>query len=120
MPVLTVAVRKTRHTYGLIEDAPDFTVTFPWDPSLGKALDYCGTHSGKNGDKLKACGLSIAPGRKVLSPVIACKGLHYECRIVLKSPMDTALMDGGLSSLYRSGDLHTLYAGEIVACYETE
>ncbi|MBN1866147.1 flavin reductase family protein [Candidatus Sumerlaeota bacterium] len=120
MPVMTVAVRKTRHTCGLIESAPDFTVTFPWDGEMGKALEYCGTHSGKNGDKFEACGLTAASGRSVQSPIVACRGLHYECRIVLRSPMDPARMEGGLASLYRSGDYHTLYAGEIVSCYETD
>jgi hypothetical protein len=48
-------------------------------------------------------------------------GRHYECRIIYKSAMDPAHFDKDLdASVYPQRDYHTLYFGEIVACYETD
>jgi hypothetical protein len=33
--------------------------------------------------------------------------------------MDNAFLDGDLEKLYPSKDYHTLYFGEILACYKT-
>ena len=54
------------------------------------------------------------------SPVIDVPGVHYECRIVYKSAMDSAFLDPALEKLYPNKDYHTLYFGEILTCYTTE
>ncbi len=118
-PVVMVAVRRSRHTFGIIESAEDFTVTIPSD-GMAEETAFCGTKSGRDFDKFKECGLSTTPGRAVTSPVIAAPGIHYECRIVYKSPMDPELLDVEYRrNVYPEGDYHSLYFGEIVACYET-
>ena len=67
------------------------------------------------------CNLEIANGRTVVSPIIKVSGIHYECKIVLKSAMNAAFLDKEYDkSLYPQKDYHTLYFGEILACYETE
>ena len=43
-PVMMVAVRSTRHTFGIIEKALDFTVTIP-SGDMGKTIAFCGTKS---------------------------------------------------------------------------
>ena len=58
--ILTVAVRPVRYTFGIIERAADFTVSGPLD-GMDKELAFCGTNSGKNGDKLEKCGLEVFP-----------------------------------------------------------
>jgi flavin reductase (DIM6/NTAB) family NADH-FMN oxidoreductase RutF len=119
-PVLMVAVRKTRHTFGLIEKAADFTVSIPRDEKMKDAVNYCGTQSGRDVDKFKECGLQTTASRQVGSPVIRIAGLHFECKIVLKAPMDPAFMHKDLEKIYPQKDYHTLYFGEIKECYETE
>ena len=119
-PIMMVAVRSSRHTFGIIEAAKDFTVTIPAG-GMEKELAFCGSKSGRYGDKFKECNLETADGRRVTSPVIRTPGRHYECRIVYKSALDPAHLDKGYdSSLYPKKDYHTLYFGEILACYETE
>ncbi len=119
-PIMMVAVRCSRHTFGIMEAAGDFTVTVPAG-GRDKELAFCGSKSGRDGDKFKACNLETTDGRRVSSPVIRTGGRHYECRIVYKSAMDPAHLDRGYDlSLYPKKDYHTLYFGEIVACYETE
>ena len=119
-PVMMVAVRSTRHTFGIIEKALDFTVTIP-SGNMSKATAFCGTKSGRDVDKLKKCNLETADGQNVASPIIKVPGIHYECKIVYKSAMNPAHLDKNYDkSLYPQKDYHTLYFGEIVACYETE
>lgn len=118
-PMMMVAVRNSRHTFGIIEKAADFTVTVPAD-GMAKELAYCGTKSGRNVDKFKECRLEVAAAGKVISPIIKIAGIHYECKIVFKSAMDPKFLNGDYDKfLYPQKDYHTLYFGEIVACYET-
>ena len=118
-PIMMVAVRATRHTFSIMEKAEDFTVTVPAG-DLSKEIAFCGTKSGRDLDKFKMCNLEIVGGQKVVSPVIKTPGYHYECKIVYKSAMNPAFLDKNYDkSLYPQKDYHTLYFGEILACYET-
>jgi flavin reductase (DIM6/NTAB) family NADH-FMN oxidoreductase RutF len=118
-PIMMVAVRSSRHTFGIIEAAEDFTVTIPAG-DMAKEIALCGTKSGRDMDKIKQASLQTSKTRKVVSPIIKAQGYHLECRIVYKSAMDPAYLDQDYdSSLYPQKDYHTLYFGEIVACYET-
>jgi len=116
-PIMMVMVRSSRHTFSLIEKAADFTVSVP-NGDAKKALAFCGTKSGRDLDKFKACGLKTAPGRNVVSPIIQIPGIHIECRIVYKNPIDPAQLTHDYDPLYPDKDYHTLYFGEIQACYE--
>ena len=60
-PVCTVFVRPERYTYTFMESHDYFTVSFlPAD--LRKTLGFCGTKSGRDVDKIKECGLTVAYG----------------------------------------------------------
>ena len=119
-PVVMVAVRSSRHTFGIIEAASDFTVTVPAG-DMQKETAYCGSKSGRDVDKFKICNLETTDSRQVASPIIKTRGRHYECHIIYKSSMDPAYFDKDYdSSLYPKKDYHTLYFGEILACYETD
>ncbi|MFP4379835.1 MAG: flavin reductase family protein [Candidatus Sumerlaeia bacterium] len=119
-PILSVMVRLTRHTFKLIEEADDFTVSIPWE-DMKKELAYCGSKSGADVDKFAECDLKAISAQKVKTPIIAMKGLHYECKTLLKSAMDPALMDTEIDTkIYPKKDYHTVYFGEIMACYETD
>lgn len=118
-PVFMVAVRDSRHTYTLLEKTDNFTVTIPAGEEYNKAVAYCGTKSGRDFDKFKQCNLQQKKAKCVESPIIDIPGVHYECKIIYKSPMDNAFLDPALEKLYPNKDYHTLYFGEIVACYET-
>ena len=118
-PVLMVAVRNSRHTFGLIEAADSFTVSVP-TTDMTKALELCGTMSGRAVDKFTECTLATGTAQKVSAPVLDIPGYHFECRRLYKSALDPKLMDKGLDYLYPKKDYHTLYFGEIVACYQTD
>jgi len=116
-PIMMVAVRDSRHTFGIIERASDFTVSFPRD-NMKDELMFCGTKSGRTCDKFKECGLKTGTAQKTHSPIIQVPGIHFECKIVYKSAMDPASLDAEYMNLYPKNDFHTLYFGEIVECYE--
>ncbi|OGV75388.1 MAG: hypothetical protein A2340_13310 [Lentisphaerae bacterium RIFOXYB12_FULL_60_10] len=115
-----VAVRDSRHTFSLLEKTDNFTVSIPAGDAQNDAVMYCGTKSGRDVDKFKECGLRRKTAQQVQSPILDIAGVHYECRIVYKSAMDNTFLDSNLERLYPRKDYHTLYFGEIVACYETE
>lgn len=119
-PVLMIAVRDSRHTFTLLEKTDNFSVTIPNDDAYAKALMFCGTKSGRDFDKFSQCNLRQKQAVHIKSPIIDIAGVHYECKIVYKSAMDKAFLDPALEKLYPKKDYHTLYFGEILACYETE
>lgn len=56
-PMLSISVRKSRHSYNMITETGEFVVNLVNKP-LAKACDYCGVRSGKDEDKFKACGIT--------------------------------------------------------------
>ncbi len=117
-PMMMVAVRDSRHTFLLMEKARDFTVSIPYE-DMHEVINYCGSKSGADVNKFDETGLELQDGFNVGSPTIWCRGLHYECKIVYKSAMESKHLARRLKGIYPSKDYHTLYFGEIVGCYET-
>lgn len=116
-PILMVAVRSSRHTFGIIERAKDFTVSVP-STDMHKEIMFCGTKSGRDVNKFKECNLDTADSQHAASPIIKIPGLHYECNIVFKTAMNPAYLDSSLEDVYPEKDYHTLYFGAILDCYE--
>jgi flavin reductase (DIM6/NTAB) family NADH-FMN oxidoreductase RutF len=116
-PVIMVAIRDSRFTYQLMEQTNNFTISMPAG-NLRDEIFYCGTKSGQDVNKFEECGLKTAPGRVVASPIIDTAGTHLECQVIYKCPMDPGLLSEAQHSLYPQRDYHTLYFGEILACYE--
>jgi flavin reductase (DIM6/NTAB) family NADH-FMN oxidoreductase RutF len=120
-PIFQVLVRESRYTHELIEESEEFTVSIPINGEMQKELSFCGSKSGRDLDKLKACELHLVEGQKVNTPVIEACSLHYECRIVAKQTLlKEHMLSDLVSDCYKNNDLHTLYYGEIVACYIKE
>jgi len=119
-PIFIVLVRPSRYTHSLMENWPEFTVNIP-SPDLDKVVNFCGTRSGRNMDKVAKCRLTLEPGHKVSVPSIAECPIHYECRTVHKNNVIPAELDRGIvSDCYPTGDFHTLYYGEILGVYRRE
>lgn len=118
-PICIVAVRKSRYTYELMEEAQDFTVSVPVDVELKKALGLCGSKSGRDLNKFEAANITAAQAKKVQSPIIAECDQHFECKILYSQEMDEGpLADVVKGDCYEDGDYHVFYYGEIVDRYE--
>ena len=119
MPTAEVMVRESRYTKSLLDKANEFTLTFPIDADIKPALGFCGQKSGKDVDKIAECNLSILPAKEIATPVVACKGIVFECKVVAKTEMVNNLTSANiLEKWYKNGDLHTLYYATVVDCYE--
>ena len=118
-PIFMTAVRPSRYTFSLLENADDFTVTVPFS-DMNKQLVFCGTHSGSKTDKFKEGGLNTLPAKNVNSPIIETTNARcYECKIVQMSAMDNKRLNKRYDEkLYSDVSYHTYYFGKIVACYE--
>ncbi|OYT62462.1 MAG: hypothetical protein B6U69_01670 [Thermofilum sp. ex4484_15] len=99
-PLLAVAVSPRRYTYELIVDQKEFAVNVPTLDMLG-VVDYCGSVSGREVDKVTELGLITSEAREVNVPLIGGCVSYLECR---------------LRDRFEVGD-HVLMIGEVVRAY---
>lgn len=119
-PIFMVMVRYSRHTYGLLEKAGEFTVSVPLNQDRSKELLICGRQSGRDTDKFLACGFTPVKGQTIDTPIIKECPLHFECRVVYQHAMEPGQLDKKLrANCYQTPDYHVLYFGEILASYLT-
>ena len=120
--MFTVLVREERYTHGLLGLAKEFTISVPTKDPLKEALLFAGTKSGRDVDKFHGHGLTAVPGQAISTPVVKECGLHFECRTLLAQDITNEQMSSWVKDLplYKNGRYHTLFFGEIVACYTTD
>ena len=115
MPLAMIVVRPTRHTWQVIERADSFSLSAFPEEHRGK-LSYCGSHSGRDGDKAAAAGLTAIPCSSIRSPGFEEAELIVECRKTYWSDLDPAhFLDPGIETNYPKKDYHRMYFGQIVA-----
>ncbi|MBO7449168.1 MAG: flavin reductase family protein [Clostridiales bacterium] len=56
-PMVSVSIRKSRHSYELIKETGEFVINLV-NKALAKNCDYCGVRSGSDEDKFASCGLT--------------------------------------------------------------
>lgn len=114
-PALTVYVRQGRYTHQFMERGRYFTVMRFAD---NEVVDYMGSHSGRDGDKAAALGLTLAYTKNG-APYYKEASMVIECRLVAATELTEATFRDELprSQYAPSGDdggLHTEYIGEVV------
>ncbi len=119
-PVATVYVRPTRFTFSLLEAHPEFTLNVLGERHR-KALDLCGTRSGRDTDKWGETGLAQLPGETVAVPRVAQAELALECRVLATLDFDPArFLDPAIAKLYPREDYHRVFLGEVVAAWAAD
>lgn len=123
-PMVLVLVRKSRYTFTLLEKTDTFTVSIPASGTMQKELTYCGSHSGRDSDKLAGAQLNRAPARCGGADGIAGCAMRIECRIVQRADLPNDHLDDALRTRYYTptpalpdGDPHTLFFGEVLGAY---
>ena len=115
--IMTVMVRPIRYTFGLMETFKDFSVCI-LPHEYHKELNFCGTRSGRDVNKLEACNLNVEKCAKVDSFFISESTIHFECRIVHKHWLDPVSLDPAIvSRYYPNNDFHMVYYGEIAGIF---
>jgi flavin reductase (DIM6/NTAB) family NADH-FMN oxidoreductase RutF len=117
LPVFTVLVRPSRHTYTLMEQTGAFTVCVP--PASWTAVTrFCGTQSGRTVNKFSEQKLVALPSAQIAAPGIEGSALIYECRVVHSHDMNPASLDPAIASrAYAKGDFHRVYQGQILSTH---
>lgn len=77
-PILTISPRIAMYSHKLITDIGQFVVNFP-TAHMVREMEYCGTHTGMEVDKWKACGFTPVKGKVVDVPLIAECPVNFEC-----------------------------------------
>ncbi len=117
MPVAFIFIRPQRFTFQFVESNPFFTLTF-FDAKYKNILNYCGSHSGKDVDKIKECGMT---------PLITEEGNVYfeeakmvlECSKLYHGDIDPRnFADAKIQRNYPNHDYHRMYIGKINRCQE--
>lgn len=117
-PRVSISVRPTRHSYGLIKESGEFVINLP-TTALAKAVDWCGVKSGRDTDKFSAMGLHTAPASKVSCPLLAESPVCLECRVFQRIELgshdlflaDVVAVDVDETLLDSAGKLHLEKAG---------
>ena len=118
--IVTIFIRPQRYTYKFVEENPSFNISF-YDKKYKPALNFCGSKSGRDYDKVKETGLTptITPKGNITFQEaylsIDCTKLYAD-NITPNSFIDKSLID----KIYPSKDFHRFYIGEIEGCYLIE
>ena len=99
-PIVSVAVRPERYSYGLIRQTGEFVLNIP-PASLIRAVDFCGIVSGREVNKFAETRLTPMPALKVRAPLV------QQCPINLECVVRNSLVLGA----------HVLFLAEVVAMH---
>lgn len=115
-PVAFIFIRPERYTHGFIEENDRLTLSF-FPEDCRKALQVCGSKSGRDTDKVKEAGLepvALESGSMTFSQA----RMTLDCRKLFKAEMTEAdFIDREVLKRWYSekpgGSLHTVYVVEI-------
>ena len=99
-PMFAVAISQQNRTHEVISRTGEFVVAFPSKGMESDAL-YCGTHSGRDGDKLQQTAFETISGGVVRPPLLKGCRINLECQLVDALP---------------TGD-HSIFAGQVMAAH---
>jgi len=107
-------IRPQRHTYNFIEKSEYFTLSF-FDEKYKDALQFCGSHSGRDVDKAKATGLTPVEedGTIYFSEarlVVVCRKIYYQ------DIEPSNFLVPNLKNNYLNNDYHRMYIGKVIKC----
>ena len=99
-PMLAISIGLTRYSLEVIRHAGEFVISFP-SPAMERDMLFFGTKSGRDLDKLAACGTKTQPATVIDSVLLADAAANFECK---------------LDSELTTGD-HVIFAGRVVAAH---
>jgi flavin reductase (DIM6/NTAB) family NADH-FMN oxidoreductase RutF len=107
-------IRPNRYTYEFVERSSHFTLSF-FGEQHRKALQFCGTHSGRDTDKIAGAGLTPVQGDGFTyfdeaRLVLVCRKLYFQ------DIGPERFLDEAINDMYPQKDYHRMYVGEIVKC----
>ncbi len=113
LPTSVIYVRPQRYTKQFVDREEYYSLSF-FPEGYRRELGYLGSHSGRDGDKVAATGLT--PVSDEHTTWFAEANLVLICRKLYQAPLlAEAFCDKGvMNRSYPDRDFHDLYVGEIV------
>jgi flavin reductase (DIM6/NTAB) family NADH-FMN oxidoreductase RutF len=102
-PMVSISIRPSRYSYGIIRDTEEFVVNIP-PVEIIRKVDLCGIISGKDVDKFSEAGLTATEAEIVSPPLIEECTICLECRLTEIIPLG----------------VHDMFLGQIVATHVAE
>ena len=113
----TCYIRPQRYTYEFMEAGEAFTLSF-FGEEYRKALAFCGAKSGRDVDKIRECGFTVAAGAGD-APYFEEADLVLVCKKAYWQDLDPShFLDPEIEKHYPQKDYHRMYIGEIVEAYK--
>ncbi|MCQ2584712.1 MAG: flavin reductase family protein [Treponema sp.] len=108
----TIYIRQSRFTKPFIDEGETFSLCV-LPENMRDVLNFCGSKSGRDFDKVSETGLSVehvdsVPYFKESRLVLVCKKL-FQQRLDMENAVDKSLTE----KFYGSGDFHDMYIAEI-------
>jgi len=119
LPVTHIFVRPQRYTFDFVEKNDFYTLSF-FEKSHKNILTYCGSHSGRDYNKVKETGL--IPIETNLGNVYFDQArLVVECKKIYFQDIDPDhFVDRLIRRNYPNKDYHRMYIGKVIKCYVKE
>ena len=99
-PIIAIGIHKKRYSFNLIEEHGEFAINYPRKDQM-RAMDYCGTRTGKTVNKWNELGLTKEQGTMIDVPLIKEFPWNMECKVVNRLELGS----------------HVCYFGEVVAVH---
>lgn len=111
-PMAIAYIRPQRYTKEFVDAQEYFTLSF-FSEEHRKQLALCGSKSGRDVDKVKECGFTVAAGEGN-APYFEQADLVFVCRKRMVQKMEEDLIPADVREKWYDGDYHFMYWGEIV------
>lgn len=113
--VLVAVIRPSRYTYDFVENSDVFTASFFGDAQR-EALAFCGSHSGRDCDKVKETGLTPVflddvPAFDEAETVLVCRKLYAQ------DMTEDCFIDKDIPVTNGDQPYHKAYIAEIISMY---
>lgn len=118
-PVVTVYVRPTRYSYGLMMEHNEFTINF-LPTKMKNAYDICGSLSGRDCDKWAEAKIHKAKSSLIKTPFVEEATLAFECRTIVKVPFKKeSFLAEEIFNFYEKEDFHSVFIGEVLKIHKS-
>lgn len=118
--VFVLPVRRGKLSHEVIEKEKSFAVSVP-SFDMRNEIMICDHMSGYSVNKFDELHLHPRRAKHIPAYVLGECGLILECKVIFAAPVAQGYMDPALmADVYKNKDFHTMYFGEIVACYENK
>lgn len=111
--VAFIFIRDSRYTNELLKENGLFSISFP-NEQYREAMNYCGSHSGRDVEKFKEAKLTAAFRHGI--PYVDEASIVMLCSKMAAVPInEDSFQDKSIKEKwYKDGDYHTMYVAEII------